>query len=34
VVLKINSIDWFIIAALFAGLAVKAITNIYLDRRD
>lgn len=27
-------IDWIIVAALFAGLIIKAITNIYLDRKN
>ncbi len=27
-------VDWFIVLALFFGVIVKAITNIYLDRKD
>jgi uncharacterized membrane protein YhaH (DUF805 family) len=27
-------IDWFIVAALFAGLIVKSISNIYLNKRN
>ncbi|MGV8151523.1 MAG: hypothetical protein ACP5OG_00425 [Candidatus Nanoarchaeia archaeon] len=29
-----SEIDWFLIAALFIGLGVKAISNIYLDKKD
>ncbi len=27
-------VDWFIVAALFAGVLIKTISNIYLDRKD
>lgn len=29
-----SSVDWFLVAALFAGLIAKSITNVYLDRKD
>ena len=29
-----SEIDWIIVIALFLGLIVKAITNIYLDRKN
>lgn len=29
-----NQIDWFLIGAILTGLIVKAISNIYLDRKD
>lgn len=29
-----TNVDWFLIAALFAAVIAKAITNIYLDRKD
>ena len=31
---KTLQVDYFIIAAVFAGLIAKGITNIYLDKRD
>jgi len=33
-VLKRVELDWFLVIALFAGLIAKAVTNIYLDRKD
>ncbi|MDD4877534.1 MAG: hypothetical protein PHO02_00685 [Candidatus Nanoarchaeia archaeon] len=29
-----TNVDWFLVAALFAAVITKAITNIYLDRKD
>ena len=34
VVLKSPQIDWFIVAALLIGVIVKAISNLWLDRKD
>lgn len=31
---KTFELNWFILAALFAGLIVKAISNIYLDKKN
>ncbi len=29
-----TNVDWFLVAALFAAVIAKAITNVYLDRKD
>jgi len=29
-----SNVDWFLVAALIAAVVAKAITNVYLDRKD